>query len=503
MKLTQDNNSISTNKKYEDLTNNLDIGIFRVDISKKARFLEANPAAVKIFGFNSKEDLFSAAITDLFQTREERKHFYKDLLENGQVKNRVFLLQKKQGTASILSLSANLVLNEKGAPVFSDGVVEDITKLKQLEKERDELIKNLQTTLLLSDHPIPKIEKDIQAASSIEDICVIRNRFPLIIKTLIESKADAEYITRLNSSLSDEIIKSLVNVAIKELGPPPAKFAFIVMGSEGRSSQTLKTDQDNAIIYENVDEHKDKEVNLYFYNLGEKVCNWLDVAGYPFCKGNMMAKNHEWCKPLSVWKKYFKNWIITAEPETLIKTKIFFDFRSVCGDANLCKALKDSLFNDLQNKSPFFWQLAKTMLLFRPPLNIFGNIMLESDGEHKEKFSMKKALTPIIDIARIYALKNHIYETNTFKRLALLFEKGILNKTDYQDILHVFKYLMYLRLKYQAEAVANNDLPDNYLNPKLIPKLDRAMLKEAFSIIESFQTKMSFDFTGRTNPNLI
>ncbi|MFC1770939.1 DUF294 nucleotidyltransferase-like domain-containing protein [Candidatus Margulisiibacteriota bacterium] len=364
------------------------------------------------------------------------------------------------------------------------------------EKEREELINNLQTTLILSGQPLPNIKKEMQKAKTPDQIYAIRKRFPLAIKTLIEYTSDARNITGLTSALADEVISGLVKIAMKELGKPPAKFSFIVMGSEGRVEQTLKTDQDNAIIYDDNGQTDQDSLRAYFLELGQKVCDWLDQLGYPYCKGGMMAKNEKWCKPLSVWKHYFRDWIVTADPETLIKSKIFFDFRPVYGEEGLSQELRNSLFQDIDDKATFFWQLAKTMLLFRPPLGLFGNIQLESEGEHKAEFSIKKAITPIVDIARIYALKNCIFETNTSERLSLLFEKGILNRIDYQDILEVYQYLMQLRLRYQAEAIANNTMPDNYLNPKHIPKLDRLMLKESFLIIESFQTKMSLDFTG-------
>ena len=101
----------------------------------------------------------------------------------------------------------------------------------------------------------------------------------------------------------------------------------MVMGSEGRKEQTLKTDQDNAIIFEDVNEEELESVNAYFLKLGEHVCNILDKTGYDFCKGGIMAKNPKWCQPISIWKKYFKDWVYKAGPEALLQTSIFFDFR--------------------------------------------------------------------------------------------------------------------------------------------------------------------------------
>ncbi len=88
-----------------------------------------------------------------------------------------------------------------------------------------------------------------------------------------------------------------------------SRFVFMIMGSEGRKEQTLKTDQDNAIIFDDVPEDKEDGVREYFLNFGEKICTWLDRAGYEFCKGDIMAKNPRWCQPLSIWKEILSSWI--------------------------------------------------------------------------------------------------------------------------------------------------------------------------------------------------
>ena len=122
---------------------------------------------------------------------------------------------------------------------------------------------------------------------------------------------------------------------VQEIGQPPVKFAFMVMGSEGRKEQTLKTDQDNAIIFEDVNEEELESVNAYFLKLGEHVCNMLDKTGYDFCDGDIMAKNPKWCQPVSIWKKYFKEWIYNASSKALLQISIFFDFRFGYGDISL------------------------------------------------------------------------------------------------------------------------------------------------------------------------
>ena len=126
-------------------------------------------------------------------------------------------------------------------------------------------------------------------------------------------------------------INRIIRFSLEKAGPPPCRFSFLTMGSEGREEQTLISDQDNAIVYEDA---KDPEnTKAYFDSLAVFICDQLDTAGYSFCKGGNMAKNPKWCQPLSQWKTYFNTWIRTSNPENLLYSSIFFDFRGTYGDA--------------------------------------------------------------------------------------------------------------------------------------------------------------------------
>ncbi|MEZ4762036.1 MAG: DUF294 nucleotidyltransferase-like domain-containing protein [Calditrichia bacterium] len=56
----------------------------------------------------------------------------------------------------------------------------------------------------------------------------------------------------------------MIQFAIDEIGEPPTQFAFMILGSEGRKEQTLKTDQDNAIIYKNPPKSREKKFRIIF-----------------------------------------------------------------------------------------------------------------------------------------------------------------------------------------------------------------------------------------------
>ncbi len=342
------------------------------------------------------------------------------------------------------------------------------------------------------------IVREIARAQFINQIVQIRQQIPRLIQTLINTGAKAKNITRFLTTVSDAILQKIIGFAFDEMGPAPAKFVFMVLGSEGRKEQTLKTDQDNAILFEDVNAKSRKEVMKYFLKFGEKVCNWLDQAGYDLCKGDVMAKNPKWCQPLATWQNYFSQWIHKAEPEALLQSSIFFDFRGAYGDMDLIDKLRRHLFDALEGWPGFFRHLTENALYFTPPIGFFRNFLVESKGEHRDTFNIKAAMQPVVDYARIYALQHNIEETNTFERLNQLLTRKKISLQEHNELETAYSYLMQQRFVTQVKtAIAENSEPDNYVNPKQLSRIEQTMLKEIFKRIEKFQAKLGFDFTGQ------
>jgi CBS domain-containing protein len=339
--------------------------------------------------------------------------------------------------------------------------------------------------------------RDIAAASELEKLQQVHQRLPYLAQGLIQAGTPAKQLNQFITAVSDAVLKKVVEMALGDMDPPPVRFAFMIMGSEGRHEQTLKTDQDNAIVYDEPAAEAAGAVHEYFLKLGDRVCTWLDQCGYRFCNANVMARNPMLCQPLSVWKSRFSDWIHAAEAEDLLYSSIFFDFRAGFGHAELIHRLREHLFESLVGWSGFFRHLTQNALLNKPPLGFFRNFVLESKGEHRNKFDVKHAMLPIVDYARVYALKHGVTETNTMERLRQLMQKGLLPSKECSEIEQGYGFLMQLRLVRQVGAILEENLPpDNYINPKDLSGIEQRLLKEIFIRIGNLQTRMSFDFTG-------
>lgn len=338
---------------------------------------------------------------------------------------------------------------------------------------------------------------NVAKAESLEEIVAQHQRLPRLVKDLISNGAEARHVNRLISTLSDAILKKVIGFVLQEMGPPPIAFAFMIMGSEGRSEQTLKTDQDNAIIIDDVEEEELGKARPYFQELGQKVCAMLAQAGYALCRGDVMAQNPRWCQPLSVWKAYFIQWIHAAQPEDLLQASIFFDFRGAYGELRLVDDLRNHLYSAIGRWSGFLRYMTDNALNFKPPLGFFRNFVVESKGEHRDALDIKSAMMPIVDFARIYSLKNGVVAANTLDRLHELCLKQVISREEHDELEKAYSFLMQLRFVRQVTAVLEQKAPpDNFINPKRLTRIEQTMLKEIFKRIEKFQAKMNFDFIG-------
>jgi CBS domain-containing protein len=339
--------------------------------------------------------------------------------------------------------------------------------------------------------------QSVKLAVSVEELKKKWKSVPQVVYQLLERGVHAEIVNQMITTVADTIALKVIEGIIENMGRPPAKFVFMVLGSEGRKEQTLKTDQDNAIIYEDkANEHRE-EARTYFLDFAHRVSDQLNHIGFSYCTGGFMAQNPKWTHSLSHWKKNYESWMIESVPETVIKFSTFFDCRYIYGDPSIINELKTFLDGELQKPNEtLFFHMAKNALQYEPPLTFFNNIKTFTKGS-QEVFDVKKTMTPIVDMVRVYALKNRIFEVNTGDRIKALKDKGVFSEKSYQELMQSYYMLMRMRLKKQAGQIINDKTePDNYINLNSLTKIEQLTLKAVFKTIASFQTGLKIAFTN-------
>jgi CBS domain-containing protein len=338
------------------------------------------------------------------------------------------------------------------------------------------------------------IAREIENQKSIDGLVPVSRKINRTINILIKEEAKSRNITRIITEINDRLLKKILEITTNRLGNPPVSYCWVVFGSEGRKEQTFRTDQDNAIIYDNPKGIDDKNVKNYFSEFGAYMKDSLIKCSFPACTADYMASNPKWCQPLNVWEKYFHNWISKPTPEAVLLSLIFFDFRAVYGNFMLTEKLRAYLSQALKNQKVFFANMAGAILKNRPPLGFFKTFRVEKTGVYKDKLNIKmNALCPIIDSVRLSALEMGIYNTSTVERLKELKDKNSTINEFCSDLEHAFEFLMSLRLKHQFEQIQADKEPDNFINPDCLGTMEKRTLKDCFKLIlwvqEAIKTK--------------
>ena len=343
------------------------------------------------------------------------------------------------------------------------------------------------------------LTREIYRATHADQVVHCSERTPPLVKTLLDSSARPRHVTNMLASICDAITERLVQLTIQELGPPPVPFAFIAMGSQGRQEQTLVTDQDNGIIYEIPADAERSQVSDYFLRLGTRVCDGLNSAGYPFCRGGVMANNPLWCRSLPDWIKGFNEWIHKSEPQEIMELSIFFDFRAVYGNADLTHQLRHAIYAALADEPAFYHHFAQHAQTFKPPFRLLGNIYLSGSAtEHAGEINLKDAMMPMVSFARLYALRYQVDQTHTLERIEALNERNLILSTSRNEIVDSYDFLMRLRLQNQIASIQAGQSPHNVIRPGKLGYMQQELLKQAFSQIAAVQKKISYDFLGGT-----
>lgn len=319
--------------------------------------------------------------------------------------------------------------------------------------------------------------KEIKRCQTSKELKQIRDRLTDLIQTSITKNIPISHIFNIASEINLAIIKRSVELSILDLGSPPARFAWLSIGSQGRKEQLLLTDQDSILIFEDVAADKYRDVKDYFLKLAKKTTAILEKIGYEFCPNGHMGSNLIWCKSLTDWTKQYDNWINTPGKNSNEISSIFFDYEIAFGEQKIEDALTNVIFKNAKNNSLFFDFLGNDALRKNSPLSFFKNFNVEDDGPHKDKFDIKtRALLPLIDGARLFALYFEIRGiNNTFQR----FKQFAINDPKHSEVYLKCAEAFLILSKFRTLEGLKNDNSGQFINLEELTKTDRERLKYA------------------------
>jgi CBS domain-containing protein len=330
------------------------------------------------------------------------------------------------------------------------------------------------------------IAVQIERATTTEQLKKASQTLVNMIQSLYSRGVKVRFISQLVGDLNKKIFEKLYQL----IAPPEllANSCLLVMGSEGREEQILKTDQDNAIILRDGFEYPDLP------KLTQTLTEILIDFGYPPCPGNIMVSNPFWCKSLKSFQNQVYDWVDQPNEEALMNLAIFYDAQAIAGDASLLAAVKNYLYKLLNDNLIFFGSFARPTLAFETPLSWFEGFIVEKN-EHKDELNMKKGgIFPIVHGVRSLALEHRLTCTNTIERIKVLRDKGVLDKDFAVELVEAFAFMISIRLDAELKKVNLNQDYDNYIKPDALNKLERDLLKDSFKIVNEFKKFITHHF---------
>ena len=374
-------------------------------------------------------------------------------------------------------------------------ISKDIHHVLVIEEGLPKAVLSSHDLILLQGKSPLTVSRHLEQQTSVEGLASAQKKIMELIPLLLREGARVSHITRVVSEINDRLMAKILEFAEAELGPPPVPYCFVVLGSEGRREQTFKTDQDNALIYGDVDPANVGDAQEYFTRFSDYIRDALVRCGYPECTGDYMASNPRWRQPLSLWKNYFRTWTESADLHSVEDALIFFDMRPVGGDVSLFEALSGAVKEALRNASFFKSILAYITVDRKPPLGFFRTFVVEQSGAHKEELDIKTfGTTPIVNGVRLLAIDAGVEATNTVERLTAVQSLPYFDDTLRRELLESFELLTLLRLENQLEQARASQPLSNYLNPGSLTQLQRSVLKEAFRTITRAQAALADRF---------
>lgn len=319
--------------------------------------------------------------------------------------------------------------------------------------------------------------KEVKRSLSPIELKEIRTRLTNLIQSSIQKNIPLTHITNIASEINFAILKRAVELSILDLGSPPARFAWLSIGSQGRKEQLLLTDQDSILVFEDVAQDKYIEVKDYFLKLGKKTTAVLEKIGYELCPNGHMGSNMMWCKSLTDWIKQYNNWMNATRENNENLSGIFFDYELVIGEQKIESSINNIVFENAADNTLFFDFLGNDALRKNSALSFFKKFLVEEEGIHKDKFDIKtRALMPLIDSARLFTLSHNIKGINNtytrFKQLAIVDPK---HSEIYLNCAEAYLFLTRIRT---LEGL-KNETSGQYINLEELSKIDREKLKNA------------------------
>ena len=363
------------------------------------------------------------------------------------------------------------------------GVVDDVDLAAG--EERKPLL--LRRAIALAENPA-----DLAAAAAGLD--------PVII-ALHRARATAEQVTAVRSVVLDALTRRLVELAVRDAGPPPVPFTWYALGSLARREAVPSSDVDSALAWEGAGNGpgngpgngQGAEAKGYVGRVARAVDEGLRACGMSPDEHGASAANPIFARSLASWHRAARR---LSEDPTQDKALILV---SVLTDSRPAWSSDGAPGGGLWEGPPtpdLLRLLARFALSFRPPTGFLRDFVVEHSGERRGQLDLKHGgMIPIVDLARWAGMTAGVASASTQERLRAAAAAGTMTSVEAATLTEAFGFIFSLRLDHQIEQLRRDQAPDDFIDPKTLNPLARSYLREAFRAVASVQANLAAELS--------
>jgi CBS domain-containing protein len=363
-------------------------------------------------------------------------------------------------------------------------VVLDEGRLAGVLSARDLLDETATQPVLLS--------RDISRAVSLDVLAGLADRVTALVRRLVDEGGSAYDIGQLVAELNDRMVVRVLDLAAAALDEAglraPVPYCWLTFGSEARREQTLRTDQDNGLVYADPPADLATAAAEYYARFATVTIDGLVAIGFPRCPGDVMASNPRWCQPMSAWTRYLLHCMDEPLPERVLGAAIHFDVRPLAGALELGTGLVDLVRGEAPAHRLFLALLARDVVDRRLPVTMLGHLAVTRRGSQAGTIDVKTGGTmQLVGAGRVLALELGLAERNTIERVRAASTRGVWREAEARDVEDACQLLMRVRLVHQLEQLAAGTMPDNRIAPARLTRADALLLRDALRTIAAVQ----------------
>lgn len=330
------------------------------------------------------------------------------------------------------------------------------------------------------------IALEAERAETIAELGAAARQVEGMVRVLSEDGVRIEIIAGLVGGLNRRIFERLWTLVAPEA--LRANSCLVVMGSEGRGEQIIRTDQDNALILRD---------GFDFPGLDAVTGAFTEALigfGYPPCPGGVMLSRPLWCQPVAGFRATLRDWIHGSDPAGPMNLAIFLDAAVVAGDPQLLGEARAYLGLILAGSDAFYARFAAAIEQFGGEGGWWRRLPGMRGREAAEIDLKKLGIFPLVHGVRTLALQYGVAALGTGERLRALSQAGRIDVSQARDLVDALHCLMGLKLASNLRQIDAGQPPGNAVRLVDLGTLDRQALKDSLAIVRSFKQWLAMHY---------